>query len=152
SASVPVRFYRASISTPQLEESCNVVGYVDMSIRAGSSMICNPLNMDGANHLSAILPHPPLNTSVSRWIDASQQYDTATFIQPPSRPNGPLPGYWTNDFTLSPGQGAVISAPSAFVRSFVGEVVKGYGVNAIATLDTIRSSIVPQGGRVTTDL
>ena len=37
-------------------------------------------------------------------------------------------------------------------RSFVGEVAQGYSVNQVPNLQSIRSSIVPQAGRVLTDL
>ena len=53
---------------------------------------------------------------------------------------------------LAPGEGFIIQAGAATSHSFVGEVAQGYGVNAIPNLQSIRSSIVPQAGRVTTDL
>jgi hypothetical protein len=115
-------------------------------------MIANPLNMDGVNRLSAVLPSPPLNTTPSKWDDVRQQWVTSTFYAP-GAPQGPPPGgYWSTNLILAPGEGAFINPPSAFSRTFVGEVVQGYGVNPIPRLLSISASIVPQTGRVATDL
>jgi len=53
-----------------------------------------------------------------------------------------------------PGEGILFrnSSGGTLNRTFVGEVAQGYGVNPIPSLQSIRSSIVPQGGRVMTDL
>jgi hypothetical protein len=141
SASPSVRFYRASISSSS-QQSCNVVGYVDRTMPTGYSMHCNPLN-GSDNHIDAILPDLPPGSQLSRWDEAAQQYRTYTM----------MPWGWDDpNVILAPGEGFLILPNSATTHSFVGEVAQGHGVNPIPNALSIRSSIVPQAGRVATDL
>src|SRR6266545_5426138 len=142
-ATPSVRFYRARISSPA-QESCNVVGYVDRAMPAGQSMHCNPLNASD-NHISVVLPSMSDGDTVYKWNDTTQQFsDANTFIT----------GFGWSDPTmiLAPGEGFLISVGTSTTHSFVGEVAQGYGVNPVPNLLSIRSTIVPQGGRVVTDL
>jgi hypothetical protein len=151
-ATTPIRFYRASYGSSR---SCNIVGYADVTVRQGTSLISNPFNLDGVNHISEVLPGVPLNTTLSKWRDTQQDWVTSTFATPPTLPSSPPGGggAWSDpNMTLPPGEGAKIYTPSAFVKTFVGEVVQGYATNSIPNLSSLRSSIVPQAGRVVTDL
>jgi subtilisin family serine protease len=143
SASASIRFYRASISSSS-QQSCNTVGYVDVSIPSGQSMIANPLDVNGVNYLGAVFPSVPDGTTIYKWNDAAQSYDVSTFLS----------GVWSSpNLTLVPGEGAIIQPNSGAINhSYVGQVAQGYGVNPVPNLYSVRSSIVPQTGLVKTDL
>jgi len=62
---------------------------------------------------------------------------------------------WTpnGNATLNPGEGGFYRSPSATTLTFVGEVLQGSLTNTLPiNLYAIRSSIVPQQGKITTDL
>ena len=143
SASPSVRFYRASISS-SAQQSCNVVGYVDQTMPAGYSMHCNPLNAND-NRISAVLPSMADGDTLWKWDDATQQWMTSNVF---------IPGYGWSDpsMILAPGEGFLMDLGAGETHSFVGEVSQGYSVNPVPNLLSIRSSIVPQAGRVMTDL
>lgn len=142
SATPSVRFYRARI-TSSAQESCNIVGYVDRTMPAGDSMHCNPLNAID-NRVSALFAGVPEGTTIYKWNDGSQAWIG----------NGYEFGQWSDpNMTFVPGEGFLFQNNSAaLTRSFVGEVALGHGVNPVPNLQSIRSSIVPQAGRVVTDL
>ena len=82
-----------------------------------------------------------MEADASRFACASQVTDGFDF------------GGWSDpNLTFAPGEGFIITPGAAWSHSFVGEVAQGYGVNPVPNLQSIRSSIVPQGGRVVTDL
>lgn len=112
---------------------------------AGNSMIANPLNAVDSR-VSTVLPNMPDSTTLYKWNDATQQYLNA---------NTYVAGFGWSDpnMTLAPGEGGIINPGSAAItKTFVGAVPLGYSVNSIPNLQSIRSSIVPQAGRVMTDL
>ena len=144
SASPTVRFYRAS-STNFAQRSCNVVGYVDRTMPAGQSMHCNPLNTID-NRVINVLPDLTGYGVLYKWDEVTQQ-----FFQGNVYSEGL--GWGDPDMILAPGEGFILRADGgATSHSFVGEVAQGYGVNPVPNLQSIRSSIVPQAGRVMTDL
>jgi hypothetical protein len=126
--------------------SVNAVGYVNLALPAGFSMIANPLN--GTNNLlSTILPSVPNNTTVYRFNPATQSFtDASVFFVDEGV------GIWFPDAALPPGEGAFVQLPSATTLTFVGEVPQGTLVNPIPPNFSIRSSIVPQAGLLSTAL
>ena len=141
-ATPSTRFYRASIAASPAQQSCNIVGYVGRTMPTGQSMHCNPLNAVD-NRVSALLAGVPDGTTVYKFNDATQTFITDGFDF----------GAWSDpNLTFVPGEGFIIQPGAAWSHSFVGEVAQGYGVNPVPNLQSIRSSIVPQGGRVVTDL
>lgn len=118
--------------------SINAVGYVNLTIPAGFSMIANPLNTTN-NTVETLIPDPPFNTTVYKWDGTA--FQTALYL-----------GAWLGgNITLNPGEGAWINTPSVFTNTFVGEVVQSPNVttalsNSIPAGFSIRSSIVPQAG------
>lgn len=147
-------FYRVAIpgqtDQPPCEEpplelprqtSCNVVGYVDLAVPTGDSLIANPLRASD-NRVVALFPSVPDGTTVYKY-----------------GPNGwiinTFDGEWTDpNMTVTPGEGILFRNPprGPSVLTFVGQVVQGYGVNPLDNGWSLRSSIIPQVGRVTTDL
>lgn len=54
--------------------------------------------------------------------------------------------------TLAPGEGIIINAGVVWTNTFKGEVPLGYRVTATPSGLSVRSSTVPQAGRVAIDL
>jgi hypothetical protein len=124
--------------------SQNVVGYVNIPLTAGGlKMVANQLNTTN-NTLNGLLPSPVPGTIVHKFVGGYQ-----TFLFDPDdlvwTPNG--------NATLNPGEGVFILSPSAATVTFVGEVRQGSLTNALPSGTIVqRSSIVPQGGLLSTDL
>jgi len=125
--------------------SLNVVGYYNVTVPANSFyMIANQL--DTANNtIGALMPSVPPNTEFYKYAGG---YTSYLFDE--------LDLAWTPDgnATLNPGEGGFIKNPTAspMTITFVGEVKQGELTNPLPQGFAIRSSIVPQAGKVTTDL
>jgi hypothetical protein len=116
--------------------SQNVVGYVNVTVPAGFTMIANPLK--GTNDsINTVLPNVPVGTLLYKFNGS---------FGSPAEFAGVGIGWDTPSMTLAPGEGAFIQTPSSNVITFVGEVVQGTATNAIPAGFSIRSSIVPQSG------
>jgi hypothetical protein len=123
--------------------SVNAVGYINLDVPAGFSMIANQLNNNGNNTLPALIPAPPGGTTVFKFVGSG--FQQATYDE--------LFGEWSGDaITLVPGEGAFIRTPTAFKVTFVGEVSTGNLQNSIPAGFSIRSSQVPQAGKLVADL
>jgi len=123
--------------------SVNAVGYVNVDVPKGFSMIANPLDAGaGNNTVAKLLAGVPDGTTV-------YQYDTKTGFAG----NTLDLGEWSNpNAVLAPGGGAFIKSPSATKVTFVGEVMQGNLANPIAAGFSIMSSQVPQSGKLDADL
>jgi hypothetical protein len=134
-------------STAQSVYSINAVGYVNITVVNGYSLIANPLN--GTNNvISTIMPTVPEASVVLRWNNAAQ-----TFFQADTY----LGGVWYDgDFNpsgtvLNPGQGFFFqnNSGSSATLTFVGEVPQGSLTNQIGANYGFYSSQVPQSGTLT---
>jgi hypothetical protein len=125
--------------------SVNAVGYINVDVPPGFSLIANQLNA-GTNSIAALLPAVPGGTTIYKFNGTG--YDIASFddLDNAWSPNG--------NITLNPGEGAFIRNPTqAPIRvTFVGEVPTGALQNPLPQGFSIRSSQVPQAGKLTTDL
>ena len=136
--------------------SVNAVGYVNLSIAFPTptpvspfAIVANPLN--GTNNLiSTVIPNAPDGTIA--YLFRNNQYDIIYYTGPGSwtNPSGPEP-------TIAPGEAFFLGfdgtvAPNPTVLTFVGEVPQGNLTNAVPTGFSMRSSIVPQSGGLTTVL
>jgi hypothetical protein len=125
--------------------SANAVGYVNMSLPAGLSLIANPLN-NGDNNLNTILPLPDeaIGTTIFRFNATAQNYgEAAQWI--------PGLGWFTTEtdpnwLVLAPGEGFFIQCLAALNVTFVGDVPQGNLSNPMpgGFNLSIRSSQVPQ--------
>lgn len=114
--------------------SINTVGYVNMTIPVGFSMIANPLNTTN-NTIGSLIPNPPEDTAIFKWTGTTFVGATFSF------------GEWDNpNLTLNPGEGAFIKALTVFTNTFVGEVMQGSLTNAIPVGFSMKASMVPQEG------
>jgi hypothetical protein len=117
--------------------SVNVVGYVNVSVPAGFSMIANPLN-NGDNTLQTVIPNAVDGTKIFKFSNG--QFENACqFFGAPDN-------IWDPNTTINPGEGFFILSPVATNITFVGEVATGTQTNSYPAGFSIKSSIVPQSG------
>lgn len=121
--------------------SLNVVGYVNVDLPAGFTLVANPLK-NGDNTINTVLPDVPLGTLLYKF-DGS--------FGSPAEFAGVGVG-WDVNLTLAPGEGAFIQVPTAKTVTFVGEVTQGNTTNSLPAGFSIRSSIVPQQAGLTSVL
>jgi hypothetical protein len=122
--------------------SVNAVGYVNVNVPKGFSMIANPL-VAASNKVPALFATAPEGTILYKFNNATGAYDLNSFEF----------GEWSkpND-ELLPGDGAFINSPSAFTVTFVGEVKQGELTTPVPKGFSIKSSQVPQAGHLEKDL
>jgi hypothetical protein len=144
--------------------SVNAVGYVNMTLGPGLSLLANPLNAIArdtnshvamsSNHLNSLLflPESADGTVIFRFDPASQSYQNAvTFFA--GRGWYPVSGN-TNDpvMSLPPGEGFFLqpAGPTPLNITFVGEVLQGHLVNPIPPNASLKGSLVPQAAPLQT--
>lgn len=137
----------ASVVAQNTVYSVNAVGYVNLPIPVGFSLIANPLDAAPNNNLATLFPSATLGTKVYRFTNGA--FDIATFEQDDFGVNS-----WGDKGTmpLNPGEGFFIKATTAFTNTFVGTVPQGTLNNALPSGFSLKSSIVPQEGRLDTVL
>lgn len=125
--------------------SLNAVGYVNTVIPKGYSIIANPLNAS-TNTLSVLFPTAPENATIYKYNGSN--FEIASYAD-----NGTGTLAWDNDLTFQPGEAAWINTTTKFTNTFVGEVPTGTALtNAVPVGFSLKASIVPQAGLITTDL
>jgi subtilisin family serine protease len=135
------RFYRCQIASLK---SCNAVGYVDVSLPAGSSMIANPLEAVD-NRVCAVLTNVPNGAGLLKWDELNDEwFQTNTFSS--------TYGWSDTNMTLAPGEGALLNVSAATNQSFVGEFPQGYLINPVPSGWSIRGSKLPTSGGVASGL
>ena len=140
----PQRFYRlASDQVPFWSD--NTIGFVRRTAPVGWSMIANQFNR-GNNAIEVILPSPPEGTRLQKYNDSPGGYWIVEFADGEWGGNLPL--------TFGPGDGGNIFNPTAapMTVTFMGDVPQGTLSTAIPAGWSIKSSKVPQAGRLDTDL
>jgi hypothetical protein len=116
--------------------SVNAVGYVNLNLSSGFSLISNPLNGTN-NNISTVLPAVPDGTQVLKWDSVNQKFfDAEQFFDG----IGWIPG----TSTLAPGEGAFINITDPTTITFVGEVPQGVLSNSIPVNFSIASMQTPQ--------
>jgi len=121
--------------------SQNVVGYVNVTVPTGFSMIANQLQ--ATNHtIASLMPTVPDGTTVYKWTGTTFASYVFDGLDNAWTPNGTA--------TLAPGEGVFIrnSSGSPFTVTFVGEVLQGSQTNSLPAGFSIVSSKVPQGTNV----
>ena len=121
--------------------SRNPYGFIKLTLPAGWSMISNPLNTRD-NTLNGLFPDVPPETQFLKWNEPQQTYEDFYF--------DPADG-WLPNATLLPGEGGFLFNPTAgsITVAFIGEVLQGHLTKTIPSGVSIRSSMVPQVGGIT---
>jgi len=120
--------------------SLNVVGYVNVTVGNGLSIIANPLT-GATNTVAALFPNVPDQTAIYTF-NGTFQGNSFEF------------GAWSNpNQILLPGEGFFIYNPTTqYTNTFVGEVSSGSLTNPIPNGLSLRASQVPQSGLIQTVL
>jgi hypothetical protein len=124
--------------------SANVVGYVNVTVPSGFSMVANPLNAP-TNTVAALFGSAvTAGTTVYKWNGTafvSQYFDDLDMKWLPETPA----------IALNPGEGVFVNNPGAtFTTTFVGDVMQGTNMTvAIPAGYSIVASLVPQAGAIT---
>jgi len=121
--------------------SQNAVGYINLTLPAGFSIIANQLSAPSYT-LNALIPNPPPSTIIYKFIGTGYQIRTFDPDDLVWSPNG-------TDVSLGLGEGAFISLPTPTTLTFVGEVPQGTLNTPVAHGFSIISSQVPQSADVT---
>ncbi|MBT5706223.1 MAG: hypothetical protein HOI66_07860 [Verrucomicrobia bacterium] len=118
------------------------VGFAPIEIPQGFSLVSNPL-ATGANRVQDLIGNAP---------DGFELIKLAGGVWQTNRFSGD-PGAWSvPDMTLTPGEGALASSPSAFTWNSIGKPVTGMLENFVPAGESIRSSVLPLTGLISTDL
>lgn len=135
------RFYRLNV---QGTLSANVVGYATLTLPPGFAMIANPLEARD-NSVAELFKGMPEGTTLSKFDPQSSRLSENTLTH----------GRWANPWEkLVPGEGAIIFNPTSDYKNlnFAGDVRQGSFSIPIPLGFSIRSSPVPQPGRLHSDL
>jgi hypothetical protein len=139
-------------SVAQTVYSVNAVGYVNVSVPAGSfALLANPLNQP-TNTLTAVLPDVPANTIVYVFNKTSGQFDSFT------KRAASWSGTGASTVTLDPGVGFFLknAASTNLNITFVGEVPQSTDTApltvTLAAGFNLVGSVVPQSGKLEADL
>jgi len=120
--------------------SLNVVGYVNVSVPHGYSLIANPLNAANNTVSNLFSASNPVGATVYTWNGAGFIGDN----------NDEFGSGWANpNLDLSPGKGFFVNNPgAAFTNTFVGEVLQGPLTNNPPSGYSLLSSKAPLSGFV----
>ena len=121
--------------------SVNVVGYINLTLRPGFTLVANQLNASPNNQVNTVFPSVPADSQIQKF--ANNNY--TTFFNDGS-------GWIDFDgnpttVTVSPGEGFFFFNPGGapLTQTLVGEVVTGNGLTVpIPPGFSLISSIVPQ--------
>ena len=124
--------------------SVNIVGYVNVPLPPGVSLICNPLR-DIENTVEALFRNHtegtlPPGMQVYKYV-SGVGYEVSVF-------DGVA---WSNpDMDLSPGIGFFVDNPSSttIVNTFIGEVLLGTLINHLPEGFSLEGALLPQAGSI----
>jgi len=125
--------------------SVNAVGYVNLSVPPGFSMIANTF-VQADQNIATLIPAPPNQTTIYTVVGG---VFNATIFDDSIPGWDPAPG----DLALGSGGIAYNPTSSAFTITLVGEVKQGAPVpNSVPAGITIKSSMIPQAGGLSSAL
>lgn len=145
----------SAISSQAQVYSQNIVGYVNLPIVQGYTVLANQLDYDGTgtnNNLGTVFGTNLLvNTAVYAWQPSSSGYASATWINS----KGTLK--WNGNTNavnaaLNAGYGVFVYSPATNNVTLVGTVLQQTNLQALAMGYNFVSSIAPVAGGLTTTL
>jgi hypothetical protein len=121
--------------------SANAVGYVNLPLPPGLSLIATPLRYF-SNTVAFLWPTAPDGAQLFKYVPG-QGYEVSTF-------DGVAKAWSNPDMDLSPGTGYYFRNPSSetVLQTFVGEVLQGILVNPLLAGFSMKGSLVPQSGSI----
>jgi len=129
-------------SEAQTVYSVNAVGFVNVTVPTGFSLIANPL-LNGDNLVATILTGAPNGATIYKFNTGTGSYVSSTKSF----------GTWNNPLSIAPGEGFFLRNTGApYTLTFTGEVAQGSLSNPIAAGFQIVSSQVPVSGALSADL
>ena len=134
----------SSVAQTNSPYSQNAVGYINLSLGPGFSMVANPL-INVTNDLNTIVTNVPAGTILYFLDSSSSKYNSTTFTN----------GSWTPlDNVLSPGNGALMFQPiqQAINLTFVGSIPQGSLSTHIPAGLSIQSIQIPVALSLTNNL
>ena len=112
------------------------VGFVNAMFGQHAQLIANPLSHT-ANRIDQVLTWAPEGTRLVTFD--GRNWLTNEYLQ----------GAWTfPEFTLSPGEGALLLSPTNWLQTWVGGILQGELKVWIPAGGSLRSSLVPQSGKL----
>lgn len=134
-------------SGPSNVYSVNIVGYVNVRLFPGLTLLATPLrqsNSSIASLFGGIHTYIPDGSQVFRYQDGAA-YEVSTYDA--------VVRTWSNpNFDLSMGAGYFFHNPTSLTvtQTFVGEVLQGWLVNPLSAGLSTKGALVPQRGSVNT--
>jgi hypothetical protein len=121
--------------------SLNIVGYVNVVVANGYTLLANPLMNSTNDGVTNLLQYAPTGCRAYAW-DITNQVFHATAHKTASG--------WDTNYSLPAGRGFMVYAPLRWTNTFVGNVVQGNITNFIAGNHgySLVGSIVPVGGPI----
>jgi hypothetical protein len=116
-------------SVAQTVYSANIVGYVNLTLPAGYSLIANQLD-NGTNDLNTVFPNAGFGDTIYMWNGTS--FSSSVYA-----------GTWGPDATLAPGQAAFYDAGAPVTLTLVGQVETGNLTNSFPAGYSLMSDQVP---------
>jgi hypothetical protein len=114
----------------------NAVGYINLSLPEGYHLIANQLS-NRENRVDQILPSVAEGTQLVTFD--GRDWITNEFVA----------GSWTYpDIPLPPGEAALLRSPTNSIQTWVGSVLQGELKVLIPAGGSLRSSLVPQAGKL----
>jgi len=124
--------------------SVNAVGYINLAMPRGFSIIANQLDAGtGNNTVAKVIAAPPDGTLVYKWTGTGFAINSFDSI---------LGGWSDAAMTLAPGEAVFINLPAAHTATLVGEVPQGALTTAVGSGFSMLSSKVPQKAGLSTVL
>jgi len=124
--------------------SVNAVGYINLSLKSGYNVVANQLNGTN-NKLSTILPNAPDGTTVFKWDQTAQGFDSWVALTGVG---------WLGtkpEPDVNPGEAMIVQLAGALNVTLVGEVPQGNNLTVnLAQGYSLVSSIVPQSAALET--
>jgi len=125
--------------------SVNIVGYINVSVPKGFSLVANQLDNGTGNKIIDLFPQASTTDGmvVFKFVNATGTYSQEQIAG----------GTWSagGQLTMNPGEGVFVLCSAPFTATFVGQVMTGTTTRNIPTGFEIVSSIIPQAGTLYSD-
>jgi len=116
--------------------SVNAVGYVNVSLPVGFSLLANPLQQTN-DLISTVIPAAPDGTQVLTWNPATQHFNAAAVFDGDALA-------WTPNISLPVGKAMFVFLLEPATLTFVGDVRQGSLTNGVAANFNALGHMVPQ--------